>query len=113
MTLDALFQSFGVTVRLTDGEGWYSPAFGAFLQPLRYKNKMYLEGVYTPIGRDSTGLYLYLGPAKHRLSALPETARILDGDAREYLIQRAEEVRLQNRVFYCWAVVKEVHKGKP
>ncbi len=112
MRLDAWFAQYGVSVRLTDGAGWYSPAYGAFLQPLRYKNKMYLEGTYTPIGRDSTGLYLYIGPAAHRLNALPETARLLRGD-RRYVIQRAEEVFLSDRPFYCWAVVKEVCEATP
>ena len=58
--MNVCFEKFGSSVRLTDGAGWYSPVYKAFLQPLRYKNKMYLEGTYTPIGRDNTGLYLYL-----------------------------------------------------
>ena len=78
------------------------------MQPLRYKNKMYLEGTYTPIGRDNTGLYLYIGPASHNVTRLPETARITDGDGRKYVIQRAEEVKLSDKPFYYWAVVKEV-----
>lgn len=106
--MNVCFEKFGSSVRLTDGAGWYSPVYKAFLQPLRYKNKMYLEGTYTPIGRDSTGLYLYIGPASHNVTRLPETARIMDGDGRKYVVQRAEEVKLSDKPFYYWAVVKEV-----
>ncbi|MDR1464916.1 MAG: hypothetical protein LBJ11_06425, partial [Oscillospiraceae bacterium] len=51
-------------------DGWRSAGYGAFLQPLRYKNKMYLGGVNTRIGFNREGYYLYLGPAGHDLTKL-------------------------------------------
>ena len=50
--MNGVFQKYGRSVFLSD-EGWNSPVFRAFLQPLRYKNKMYLECAYTEIGRDT------------------------------------------------------------
>lgn len=106
--MEMLFKKFGRNVRLTDGVGWYSPTYCAFLQPLRYKNKMYLEGTYTPIGKDTNGLYLYIGPPKHDVTHLPPDARIIDGDGGQYVIQRAEKVCRGNAPYYFWAVIKEV-----
>lgn len=111
--MNAAFARYGSSLRLTDGEGWYSPVYKAFLQPLRYKNKMYLEGVYTPIGRDVNGIYLYVGPAGHDVTRLSSQARILAADGRQFVIQRAEKVSLSDKPFYFWAVVKEVSEVKP
>lgn len=105
------FYRYGKSMRLSDGAGWYSPYFKAFLQPLRYKNKMYLEGTYTPIGRDTNGLYLYIGPADHDLTRLTRLARAHDSENREFVIQRAEKVYRGEKVFYIWAILKEVSEG--
>ena len=61
--LDALFKKFGREILLKKDDGWSSPIFHGFIQPLRYKNKIYLDGVYTVIGFDNQGKYLYIGPA--------------------------------------------------
>ena len=43
----------------------------AWIQPLRYKNKMYLSGTYLPDGYLDGGHFLYLGPAEARLDQMP------------------------------------------
>lgn len=102
------FQKYGRSARLSDGKGWVSPQYRAFLQPLRYKNKMYLEGTYTPIGKDQNDLYLYIGPKEHDVTRLGDGARLLDSDAREYVLQRTEKVCRGDTPFYFWAILKAV-----
>ena len=109
--MNGVFQKYGRSVFLSD-EGWNSPVFRAFLQPLRYKNKMYLEGAYTEIGRDTSGLYLYIGPHDHDVTKLSRKARIADADGKAYLIQRAEKILTGDKPYYFWAVVKEVCEVK-
>lgn len=106
------FQKYGRSVRLTDGAGWVSSEYKAFLQPLRYKNKMYLEGTYTPIGKDQNDLYLYIGPKGHDITRLPKNARLLDSDAREYILQRTEKVCRGDVPFYFWGILKAVNEVK-
>ena len=53
MTVKSMFEKYGQEVTLKTDDGWSSPIFGAFIQPLRYKNKMYLNGVNTVIGFNS------------------------------------------------------------
>lgn len=106
------FQKYGRSVRLSDTAGWYSPQFKAFLQPLRYKNKMYLEGTYTVIGRDQNDLYLYIGPKEHDLTRLSHGTRLTDSDGRTYVIQRAEKVCRGDSPFYFWAILKAVSEVK-
>lgn len=110
--MKAYFNRYGKSMRLTDGDGWTSAFFKAFLQPLRYKNKMYMEGTYTPIGRDMNGLYLYIGPDDHDLSRIEKHGRVIDGENRQYIIQRVEKVFCGDKIFYFWAILKEVKEVK-
>ncbi|MBR4767336.1 MAG: hypothetical protein IK085_11300 [Clostridia bacterium] len=77
----------------------------AVISPLRYKNKMYLSGVYTDIGFNSEGHYLYIGPAACDLTCAPEGSYIL-ADGVKYRIDRAEKVHAKKDVFYIWAIIR-------
>ena len=106
MTLKSMFEKYGQEVTLKTDDGWSSPIYGAFIQPLRYKNKMYLYGVNTEIGYNSQGYYLYIGPPEHDLT-VNEDALIIDGDIK-YQIDRAEKIKFGEEVLYVWAVVRTV-----
>lgn len=106
--MELFFNKFGRSVYLSDNTGWKSPVYRAFLQPLRYKNKMYLEGTYTLLGKDPNGLYLYLGTVAHDITRVPKYTRLTDADGKQYLIQRAEKVCRGDKPFYYWAILKEV-----
>ena len=106
--MEAFFNKFGRSVSLSDRTGWKSPVYRVFLQPLRYKNKMYLEGSYTLLGKDPNGLYLYIGPVAHDITRVPKNTSITDSDGKQYLIQRAEKVCRGDSPFYFWAILKEV-----
>lgn len=106
--MDSFFQRNGRSLFLSDPDGWRSPTYHAFLQPLRYKNKMYLEGNYTPIGRDPNNLYLYIGPKQHDLTRLPKGSRVTDADGNLYCIQRAEKVCRGDAPYYFWAILKQI-----
>ncbi|MDO4154278.1 MAG: hypothetical protein Q4E21_05435 [Clostridia bacterium] len=106
--MERFFNKFGRSVYLSDGTDWHSPVYRAFLQPLRYKNKMYLEGTYTVLGKDPNGLFLYIGPAKHDITRLQKNGRVTDADGKQYVIQRAEKVCRGDEPFYFWAILKEI-----
>lgn len=79
----------------------------AFIQPLRYKNKMYLFGVNTEIGYNSQGHYLYIGPAEQDLTTASDDAYLQAG-REKYQIDRAEMVYLQDKPLYVWAVIRTI-----
>ena len=106
--MERFFNQFGRSVYLSDGAGWRSPVYRAFLQPLRYKNKMYLEGTYTVLGKDPNSLYLYIGSEKHDITRVPKNTRLTDSDGNQYLIQRAEKVCRGDKPYYFWAILKEI-----
>jgi len=103
-----VMERFGrqVKICLPEGGGESGP-FGAFVQPLRYKNKMYLGGVNTRIGFNREGHYLYLGPPEHDLTGLPRGAWIAHGDER-FTIDRAEMVYFGDEPSHIWAVVRSM-----
>lgn len=105
MKIDKLLNNYGRTVELnTDGT---TKGFKAFIQPLRYKNKMYLDGVYTQIGFNSQGHYLYIGPPYPDLT-LAEDNAFLFSDGTKYQIDRAERVYNGDKVFYIWAIIRTI-----
>ncbi|MEI6578564.1 MAG: hypothetical protein WCN92_03775 [Eubacteriales bacterium] len=105
MKLENLMKRHGSEMSLSLPDGWQSNTFYGFVQPLRYKNKMYLSGVNTQIGYNSEGYYLYIGPPEHDLTKIDSGAR-LSSAGIEYQIDRAEKVYRNGKVFYIWAVVR-------
>lgn len=107
MTVKAMLQKFGQDITCKGADGWSSETYGGFIQPLRYKNKMYLNGVNTVIGFNSQGHYLYIGPSDHDVTKLPEESWIESG-GKKFTVDRAEKVYLKNEVVYVWAIIREI-----
>ena len=53
MNIRREFERFGRPLTIKFPDGTSSPVFNGFVQPLRYKNKMYLYGVNTEVGYNS------------------------------------------------------------
>ena len=77
----------------------------AWIQPLRYKNKMYLSGTYLPDGYLDGGHFLYLGPAEARLDQMPSDT-VLSRHGVRSRIQRAEPIWFANEILYIWAILQ-------
>ena len=107
MKITQFMEKFGRPVSLHDDNDWSSGNYCAFIQPLRYKNKMYLYGVNTQIGFNSQGHYLYIGPPDHDLTTLEEGSWIKAGDEK-YQIDRAERVCCGEELFYIWAIIRTI-----
>ena len=107
MNISKMLNSFGNSVYISGADGWKSPIFKAFLQPLRYKNKLYQQGSYTPIGVNKNNVYLYIGPCTHDLTKLDSTYRLCY-DNNLFSIDRAERIDVKDRGFYIWAIIRKV-----
>lgn len=107
MNVTRLLKAYGRSIFITDNDGWESPVFRAFIQPLRYKTKLYLQGEHTPIGVNKNDVYLYIGPADHDLTRLNSSYRIHDRDKNTYMIDRAEKIMVKDTIVYIWAVIRK------
>lgn len=111
MNIEKMLNKFGNTVYISGSDGWKSPLFNAFIQPLRYKTKLYMTGDVTPIGTNRNNVYLYIGPARHDLTKLDKSYRIYDNN-HSYLIDRAERITVKNNTVYIWAVIRQTTEVK-
>ncbi len=107
MNISKALNKYGCSVSLSGADGWKTEIFRAFIQPLRYKTKMYMEGEHTPIGINRNDVYLYLGPANHDLTRLDNTHRIHDNNGNKYMIDRAEKILVNDKIVYIWAVIRK------
>ena len=107
MQIQHFFDRYGRNAHFEEPDGWQSTTFRCFLQPLRYKNKMYLNGVNTQIGFNAQGHYLYIGPPDHDPTQLTSHATLHIG-GESYLVDRAEKVYCGETPYYIWAIVRTV-----
>ncbi|NLA77811.1 MAG: hypothetical protein GX851_08315 [Clostridiales bacterium] len=105
MDIKRIFEKHGREVTLVTPEDFEQPPFRAFLQPLRYKNKMYLEGIPTDLGYNPQDYSLYIGPADRDLTLLPEEYRVRIGGT-DYKISKTEKVYSGATPVYIWAVLR-------
>lgn len=106
MDINKILKDFGRDICIKEPLGWHSNTFKAFIQPLRYKNKMYVEGMPTEIGIMNAGYYLYIGPPNHIFDRLSNEAYI-ESATEQYKIDRFENIYNGNKIFFVWGVLKE------
>ena len=99
--------NYGRTVTLSADGKTYSAPYRAFIQPLRYKNKMYLMGIRSKIGRIDQSHFLYIGPCEVGLTDVSAASRIKCGTDKYYIV-KAETVWNGDKPFYNWAVIRTV-----
>lgn len=78
----------------------------AFVYPMRYKSRMYLEETHTPLGSSTNAKYLYIGPPDLDLTALAQTD-VLQTQGSEFYCLVAEPVYFNGRVLYYRGILKK------
>ena len=101
-----LFGKYGVKMGYTVASSEkQSRDFSAFLQPLRYKNKLYLSGVPTELGYDGLNKYLLICPPDIDLDKIDGiNYRLCFGD-NAYGVDHHETVYSCNEPLYIWAII--------
>lgn len=88
----------GVTIR---GSGETISAF-AFVEPLRYRNKIYIGGEYRPLGSLRREKYLYVGQPDYHLE---ENRSVIETQGRQYIVKRCETYFVKDTAIYEWAIL--------
>lgn len=105
-SLESLLKRYGRSVYITS-EKLNSEIYNALVQPLRYKNKMYVAGTNTEIGLAEENYYLYIGPGNKDLRKMGASVMLHTADGKSYEVQKSEKIYNGESVFYIWAVIKE------
>ena len=76
----------------------------AVIQPMRYKNKLYLDMTWGELGFKDTECFLYLGPPEADFTSLESETFIKTND-RAYCVSRADRITVGGDIVYIWAVL--------
>lgn len=74
----------------------------AFVEPLRYKNRIYIGGEYHRLGFRKTEKYLYIGDTKYELVA---DTSVIDLKGNKYIVKRCETYYVKDCPVYIWAIL--------
>ena len=97
----------GSTVKLISLDGWSSGPFKAVIQPLRYKNKLYIGREFGAAGSSNYSNFLYIGPVNHDLTKLDDISYRVVFDGRRLVIKKSEKVFAMDKPAYIWAILKD------
>lgn len=106
---EKFINKFGRELKVCKENGDVVQQIKGMIQPLRYKNKMYLQGIPTDIGYNNSGNYLLIAPASFNSELTDVNGYLCDGKIT-YHIDRCEKIYFGDEVFYVWAVLRE-HKA--
>ncbi len=92
---------YGNSVRITTGKE--STDVRAFVQPLRYKNRVYIGGSCHKLGYRRIEKYLYIGLPDYEIV---ENSSVIEMKNRKYIVKRCEKYYLRDIPVYIWAVLQ-------
>lgn len=102
-----LLDKKGLTMAITYYATGDTTYFKAFLQPLRYKNKLYLSHKPTELSYDTLQKYLLITDPDSPLEKVDgHTYKLYYGDDY-FKVDHCEKVYLGNEPYYYWAVVSK------
>ncbi len=74
----------------------------AFVEPLRYRNKIYIGGELRPLGFARREKYLYVGKSEHKLE---ENKSVIESSGGKYIVKRCETYFVRDTPVYEWAIL--------
>jgi hypothetical protein len=93
-------KKYGNNVKIISNENSFLT--NAFIEPLRYKNRIYVGGEYRLLGYSRTERYLYVGPADIVLS---ENSSVIEMQDNKYIVKRCEIYYVKDNPIYVWAIL--------
>lgn len=91
---------YGCSVKFVTGERTVNTK--AFIEPLRYKNKVYVGGQYYYLGFKRSEKYLYIGSPEFKLT---ENSTVIEMYGQKYIVKRCETYYTNDRPVYVWAIL--------
>lgn len=74
----------------------------AFVEPLRYKNKIYVGGRQHPLGTYHNEKYLYIGKPGY---PLVQDESVIESGGAKYIVKRCETYIVSDVPVYEWAIL--------
>ncbi len=100
-SINKMLQKYGSAVTVKDKFGSFESK--AIIQPLMYKNKMYLGGSELSAGYYDAGHYLMIAPSRDFIRDYRST--VITCGKESYTIKRSESISAGEEDLYVWAVL--------
>lgn len=100
-----LFDKYGVKMSYICATDEQSFDFYGFLQPLRYKNKLYLSGVPTELGFDGLNKYLLICDPTVDMQRIDGINYRLTFGENAYGVDHHEIIYRMGEPLYMWAII--------
>lgn len=100
-SITAMIRRYGDDITISESGNTRSSK--AIIQPLMYKNKMYLGGSALPSGYFDAGHFLMIASIDEVITDYSQT--LITDNGVTYTIKRSEVVRADNTDLYIWAVL--------
>ncbi len=100
-----LFDKYGVKMSYISSQDSNTFDFYAFLQPLRYKNKLYLSGVPTELGFDGLNKYLLICDPGINMESIDGINHRLVFGKNAYGVDHHEIIYRMGEPLYMWAII--------
>lgn len=96
-----MINRYGESIRIKNGESIKEAR--AIIQPLMYKNKMYVSGTSVSAGEVDGGHYQMIAPADAPFGDYKNTR--IETKSSVYTFKRAEVIKAGDTDLYIWAVL--------
>ena len=93
-------QTYGEDITVINDDDTVSAK--AFIEPLHYRNKIYIGGEHRTLGMKYLEKYLYVGIPD---IPLVENKTIIERKDEKYLVKRVERYYVKEQVAYTWAIL--------
>lgn len=99
LLLNKVIRQYGKSYTVNAGEDRYI----AIVSPLRYQNKLYVDGVKTLLGHDDKDSWLFIGEASTSLAF--QKGDILHFSSESFWVKTVQVQEFEGSPFYCWAIL--------
>lgn len=99
-SVSAMINRYGSSV--TVHNGGIAVKTRAFVEPLRYKNKIYIGGRHHELGIYNNEKYLFIGKPS---DSVVEDESIIECGGNKYIVKRHEIYRVGDEAVYNWAIM--------
>lgn len=99
-SISGTINRYGNSVKIFDGTNYVNAK--AFVQPLRYKNRVYIGGKYHRLGFNKLEKYLYIGSVDN---SLVEDVSVIEMGLNKYIVKRCETYYVKDYPIYVWAIL--------
>lgn len=93
-------QTYGEDIAVINDDDMVSTR--AFVEPLRYRNKIYIGGGYRTLGMKHSEKYLYIGIPD---VPLVKNKTIIERKDKKYLVKRVERYYVGEQIAYTWGIL--------